>query len=271
MSAKILEAVAFIQQQSTMKPEIAMILGSGLGFLAHEIENAVSIPYQNIPHFPVSTIVGHEGNLVLGTFQGKSCVCMQGRVHYYEGYPMRDLVFPMYVMHALGAQTLLVTNAAGGVNPKFKVGDLMLITDHINFMGDSPLRGPNREAFGPRFPDMSFTYTPALQTLWKEVANQNALQLQEGVYAAMMGPAYETPAEVQMLYRLGADAVGMSTVPEVIVASHCSMKVAGLSVITNAAAGLGAEPLSHDEVKEASEKIHGKLAALVRNFLQNLP
>jgi purine-nucleoside phosphorylase len=270
VSANILEAVVFIQERIEIKPEVAMILGSGLGFLADEIDEAVSIPYQEIPHFPLSTIVGHEGSLVIGTFQGVPCVCMKGRVHCYEGYPMQKLVLPMYVMHELGAQTLIVTNAAGGVNPTFRVGDLMMISDHINFLGDNPLRGPNREHFGPRFPDMSFTYSPTLRDIWRTLAQKNQVRIQEGVYAAMMGPSYETPAEVQMLHRLGADAVGMSTVPEVIVASHCSMQVTGLSVITNAAAGLGTEPLSHEEVKDASQKVQVHVAQLLREFMQHL-
>ena len=252
------------------EPSIGLILGSGLGFIADHFEDATVIPYTELPHFPRSTIVGHEGSLVIGRFEGKLCVCMKGRVHYYEGYEMRTLAFPIYVMRALGIKTLLVTNAAGGVNPTFKVGDLMLIEDHLNFLGDNPLRGPNLDAFGPRFPDMTFAYADDIRAIWREVASAQGVSLREGVYAAMLGPSYETPAEIRMLHRLGADAVGMSTVPEVIVAAHSSIKVTALSVITNQAAGLSGQPLSHDEVKEASELARAKLVPLLKGVIKAL-
>lgn len=264
------EASSAIQARAHITPSVGLILGSGLGFIADQFEDAVVIPYEEIPHFPRSTIVGHEGSLVIGTFEGQQCVCMKGRVHYYEGYPMRTLAFPIYVMHALGIKTLLVTNAAGGVNPTFKVGDLMLIKDHLNFLGDNPLRGPNLDEVGPRFPDMTFAYADDTLALWREVAEAQGVSLKEGVYAAMLGPSYETPAEIRMLHRLGADAVGMSTVPEVIVAAHCGVKVTALSVITNQAAGLSGQPLSHDEVKEASELARTKLVPLLRGVVAKL-
>ena len=263
-------AIKSIKSKVDLVPELGLILGSGLGFLADHFEDAVTIPYQEIPHFPLSTIVGHEGSMVFGTLEGVKCVCMKGRVHYYEGYPMARLAFPVYVMRGLGVNTLLVTNAAGGVNPNFNVGDVMLIEDHINMLGDNPLRGPNLEQFGPRFPDMSYGYSQDLMKLWEEEAKLMKLKLQCGVYAAMLGPSYETPAEIRMLHRLGADAVGMSTVPEVITANHCGMTVTGLSLITNKAAGILDQPLTHEEVKEAAEQAKASLAPLVRRVIARL-
>jgi len=268
--AKIKDAVEVIKARAHLTPSIGLILGSGLGFIADHFEDATVIPYEEIPHFPRSTIVGHEGSLVIGTFEGQRCVCMKGRVHYYEGYPMSSLAFPIYVLRALGVETLLVTNAAGGVNPDFKVGDLMLIEDHLNFLGDNPLRGPNLESFGPRFPDMTFAYADDIRALWREVAREQGTTLREGVYAAMLGPSYETPAEIRMLHRIGADAVGMSTVPEVIVSAQCGVKVTALSVITNQAAGLSGQPLSHDEVKEASELAKVRIVPLLRGVVSKL-
>lgn len=270
LTQRISEAVQLIQSRTELKPSVGLVLGSGLGFVADHFQDATVIPYEEIPHFPKSTIVGHEGSLVIGSFEGQRCVCMKGRVHYYEGYPMQTLAFPIYVMRALGVQTLLVTNAAGGVNPDFKVGDLMLIEDHLNFLGDNPLRGPNMSSFGPRFPDMTFAYADDIRELWRAVAASQGTSLREGVYAAMLGPSYETPAEIRMLHRLGADAVGMSTVPEVIVAAHCGVKVTALSVITNQAAGLSGQPLSHDEVKEASELARARIVPLLRGVIAGL-
>lgn len=267
---RVKEAVEAIEKRAQLRPTIGLILGSGLGFIADLFEDATVIPYEEIPHFPRSTIVGHEGSLVIGTFEGQRCVCMKGRVHYYEGYQMSALAFPIYVLRSLGVETLLVTNAAGGVNPDFKVGDLMLIEDHLNFLGDNPLRGPNLEAFGPRFPDMTFAYADDIRAVWREVAAAQGISLQEGVYAAMLGPSYETPAEIKMLHKMGADAVGMSTVPEVIVSAHCGVKVTALSVITNQAAGLSGQPLSHDEVKEASELAKVRIVPLLRGVVARL-
>ena len=270
MYQKIQDAVSEIQKRVGLIPKVGLILGSGLGFIADFFEEAHSIPYEDIPHFPKSTIVGHEGSLVFGTLKGQPCVCMKGRVHYYEGYSMQHLTFPVYVMKSLGVKSLVVTNAAGGVNSDFSVGDLMVIEDHINFMGDHPLRGPNLEEFGPRFPDMSYAYTPELRSQWHDVASEHGLTLKQGVYVAMSGPSYETPAEIRMVRRMGADAVGMSTVPEVIAASHCGLQVAGLSVITNLAAGLSQNALNHEEVKEASERVRLNIAPLLQDMIARL-
>ena len=270
LEQQVTEAIKAIKAQVDINPELGLILGSGLGFLADHFEDAVSIPYQEIPHFPLSTIVGHEGSLVVGHLEGIRCICMKGRVHYYEGYPMARLAFPVYVMRGLGIHTLLVTNAAGGVNPEFNVGDIMLIEDHLNLLGDNPLRGPNLDHFGPRFPDMSYGYRKDLMTLWERAAEARDLTLRKGVYAAMLGPSYETPAEIRMLHRMGADAVGMSTVPEVITANHCGVRVTGLSLITNKAAGILDQPLTHEEVKEAAEQAKASLAPLVREVISLL-
>lgn len=270
LDQQVSEAISAIKAKVDINPELGLILGSGLGFLADHFEDAVSIPYQEIPHFPLSTIVGHEGSLVVGTLEGVRCICMKGRVHYYEGYPMARLAFPVYVMRGLGIHTLLVTNAAGGVNPEFDVGDIMLIEDHLNLLGDNPLRGPNLDKFGPRFPDMSYGYCKNLMAVWEATAEKRALHLRKGVYAAMLGPSYETPAEIRMLNRMGADAVGMSTVPEVITANHCGVRVTGLSLITNKAAGILDQPLTHEEVKEAAEQAKTSLAPLVREVISQL-
>jgi purine-nucleoside phosphorylase len=270
LAEQVEEALVSIKAKVDIVPELGLVLGSGLGFLADHFEEAITIPYQEIPHFPLSTIVGHEGSMVFGTLEGIRCVCMKGRVHYYEGYPMARLAFPIYVMRGLGIHTLLVTNAAGGINPNFNVGDIMIIEDHINCLGDNPLRGPNLNQFGPRFPDMSYGYRRELMTLWDQEAEKLNLKLQRGVYTAMLGPSYETPAEIRMLHRMGTDAVGMSTVPEVITANHCGIRVTGLSLITNKAAGILDQPLTHEEVKEAAEQAKSKLAPLVRNVIAHL-
>jgi purine-nucleoside phosphorylase len=270
LDEQVREATQAIKALADIKPEIGLILGSGLGFLADHFSQEVVIPYQEIPHFPLSTITGHDGSLVIGHFEGVRCVCMKGRVHYYEGYPMPRLAFPVYVMKDLGIHTLLVTNAAGGVNPAFNVGDLMVIDDHINMLGDNPLRGPNIERFGPRFPDMSYGYDRDVMEIWNEEAARDEISLRQGVYAAMLGPSYETPAEIRMLHRIGADAVGMSTVPEVITANHCGVRVTGLSLITNKAAGILDQPLTHEEVKVAAEQAKSKLAPLARRVISRL-
>ncbi len=269
-STQVKEAVAYIQSKTNIIPEIGAILGSGLGFLADGLENAVVIPYEEIPHFPHSTIAGHEGSLVIGEFEGKKSVFMKGRVHYYEGYDMSEVVFPLRVMYALGARTFVITNAAGAIHPDFKVGDMMVIEDHINLLGNHPLRGPNDENFGPRFPDMSYSYDRALQKHWHEEAQKQGITLRSGVYAAMLGPSYETPAEIRMLSRIGADAVGMSTVPEVIAARHLGARVTGLSVLTNLAAGISQHALSHEEVGQAGREVQKKLVPLLRAFIKNM-
>lgn len=263
------EAAEYIKNQGVEEVEVGLILGSGLGELADEIEDRVVIPYGDIPSFPISTVEGHAGQMVCGTLGGKRVVALQGRFHYYEGYPMEVVTFPVRVMSELGVQSLIVTNAAGGVNRSFEPGDLMMITDHINFFGTNPLIGANNEEQGPRFPDMSYAYDLEYQGIIQEAASELDLSLQQGVYFGTTGPTYETPAEVQMIERLGGDAVGMSTVPEVIVARHAGIRVAGISCITNMAAGLGGE-LNHDDVIEVSAKIRSSFKELVVSLLQKI-
>ncbi|ADO57146.1 purine-nucleoside phosphorylase [Paenibacillus polymyxa] len=261
--ATIQEAADYIRAKSGITPEIGLILGSGLGILADLIQDGVSIPYQDIPHFPVSTVEGHEGELLLGTIEGRAVVMMKGRFHMYEGYGPQLTAFPVRVMKQLGIQSLLVTNAAGGVNTSYKAGDLMVISDHLNLTGQNPLIGPNDAALGVRFPDMSEAYSRRLREIAKQTATQQGFSLQEGIYAGLLGPNYETPAEIVMLRTLGADAVGMSTVSEVIVARHAGIEVLGFSCITNMAAGILDQPLSHGEVMETAEKVREQFLKLV--------
>lgn len=235
LKAKVIESVEFINQKSKIKPKIAIILGTGLGRLAENIKGKEIIPYSKIPNFPISTVQSHSGNLVLGKLGNKEVVAMQGRFHYYEGYNLKEVTFPVRVMKKLGADIIIISNAAGGMNRFFKRGDLMLITDHINLFGDNPLIGPNDEELGPRFPDMSEAYSQQLIKLAKKIALKEKIRLREGVYAGLAGPTLETPAEYRFLISIGADAVGMSTVPEVIVANHMGMKVLGISCITDLA------------------------------------
>lgn len=265
----IQETSAFIQAAGVGPVEFGLILGSGLGELADEIEDKVVVPYHEIPHFPVSTVVGHAGQLVYGTLSGRKVLAMQGRFHFYEGHSMQTVTYPVRVMKALGAHSMVVTNACGGVNESFAPGDLMLITDQINFTGTNPLIGPNDDEIGPRFPDMSNAYTPAYQEVAKEVGAANGLHLQEGVYMGFSGPTYETPAEIRFARGIGADAVGMSTVPEVIVAAHCGLKVLGISCITNLAAGMQAN-LNHKEVVATTERVKGEFKDLVKKTLAAL-
>jgi purine-nucleoside phosphorylase len=261
------QAADFIREGLAESPMAGLILGSGLGMLADEVEQARVIPYDQIPHFPKSTVQGHEGKLVIGILEGIPVIVMQGRFHYYEGYGMDAVTFPIRVMKLLGVQDLIVTNAAGGCNKNFSPGDLMLITDHIKFFDESPLRGPNIESFGPRFNDLSKAYTPSLQGKLMEAAGELGMELKTGVYAFMPGPSFETPAEIRMLSMLGADAVGMSTVPEVIVASHAGIRVLGISCITNMAAGILDQPLNHEEVIETGLRVRDRFAALIRGVL----
>ncbi|OMF30737.1 purine-nucleoside phosphorylase [Paenibacillus peoriae] len=261
--ATIQEAADYIRAKSGIRPEIGLILGSGLGILADLIQDGFSIPYQDIPHFPVSTVEGHEGELLLGTIEGRAVVMMKGRFHMYEGYGPQLTAFPVRVMKQLGIQSLLVTNAAGGVNTSYEAGDLMVISDHLNLTGQNPLIGPNDAGLGVRFPDMSEAYSRRLREIAKQTANQQGFSLQEGVYAGLLGPNYETPAEIVMLRTLGADAVGMSTVSEVIVARHAGIEVLGFSCITNMAAGILDQPLSHGEVMETAEKVREQFLKLV--------
>ncbi len=261
-------AADYIRTRSAVIPRTGLILGSGLGVLGDRIPGSDAIPYEDIPGFPVSTVEGHAGRLVLGDLGGGPVAVMQGRFHYYEGYSMEEVVFPVRVMKLLGVETLIVTNAAGGVNTAFEPGDLMLITDHIKLFTDSPLRGPNIDQFGPRFNDMSAAYTPALRELARKVAKQAGIALREGVYAHMAGPSFETPAEIRMLRTLGADAVGMSTVPEVITAAHASMRVLGISAISNMAAGILDQPLNHEEVIETGRQVQDTFVALIQAILE---
>ncbi len=252
------------------KPAIGLILGSGLGAFADSLERAVSIPYTELPDFPRSSVVGHAGKLVLGFHQGLPVVSMQGRVHFYEGYQPWQVAFPARVLCRLGIKGLIVTNAAGGINSQFSVGDLMAITDHLNLAGYNPLVGPNDEQLGPRFPDMSNAYDSGFLEVLRASAKEEKVAIREGVYVSLSGPSYETPAEIRMLRTMGADAVGMSTVPEVIVAAHMGVKVAGISCITNLAAGLSKQKLSHAEVSETADRVKDVFSRLLTRFLSNL-
>ena len=264
------KATEFIRERiGDFSPEIGLVLGSGLGELADEYCE-ISIPYSEIPGFEVSTIAGHKSRLVFAKINGKKLVMMQGRFHYYEGHTIQKVVFPIKVMKALGVKTVILTNAAGGVNPAFNPSDLMVITDHINHMNVNPLIGPNDDSFGERFPDMSEVYTPELVELTKKVASRNGIDLQEGVYLAMTGPSYETPAEVKMARILGADAVGMSTVPEAIVAAWAKMNVIGISCICNSAAGVGTSALSHEEVIQAANVAKDRFKKLIKELVRSL-
>jgi purine-nucleoside phosphorylase len=267
----IFEAEAAIRAKiQGFDPQIGMILGSGLGLLADEITEATYLPYEEIPHFPSSTVPGHTGRLVLGMLEGKRVIVMQGRFHFYEGHDIAVLGLPVRVMQRLGVRQLIVTNAAGGTNPSFEEGDLMLIRDHINFAFSNPLMGPNLDSFGPRFPDTSSAYSLRLQAVARNVAQTRGITLREGVYQFMTGPSYETPAEVRMAQSLGADAVGMSTVPEVHAAVHCGMEVLGISYISNLAAGISGKALSHAEVVATIESIKDKLIDLMRGILRQM-
>ncbi len=267
MLQKIQEAKAYLSDTIGFEPQIGLILGSGLGVLADEIENPIKIAYENIPHFPVSTVEGHAGQFVAGDLEGRKVIAMQGRFHYYEGYSMQEITFPVRVMAALGVKNLLVTNAAGGANVSYIPGDLMLITDHINFTGTNPLIGKNYEELGPRFPDCSEIYDKTLNKQIEDIAKNQGIRLQRGVYQMNPGPTYETPAEVRMARVLGADAVGMSTVPEAIVARHAGIKVTGISCITNMAAGILDQPLHHGEVVETANMVKKTFIQLVRSIV----
>jgi len=264
------EAAAFIRRTTDIQPEIGLILGSGLGVLGDELEDAVTIPYEDIPHFPVSTVEGHAGELLIGKLQGCNVMLMRVRFHMYEGYEPERTALPVRVMKALGVGKLLVTNAAGGINLDFAAGNLMLIADHINLTGKNPLIGPNDNALGVRFPDMSEAYSKRLRSIAKETAKDLGFELKEGVYVGLLGPNYETPAEIRMLRTLGADAVGMSTVSEVIVARHSGIEVLGISCISNAAAGILDQPLSHEEVMETTERVKEQFLSLVLTVLPKM-
>ena len=264
---KITEAAAFISERLTHKPKFGVILGSGLGAFAEQLQDTTVIAFEDIPHFPVSTVEGHSGRIVAGTLQSIPVLVLQGRFHYYEGYSMDQVVFPLRCMLQLGVKNLIVTNAAGSVDINYKPGDLMLIRDHIKLQGDSPLRGKNFDQFGPRFNDMSDPYTKEIRTLAKQCAAEEKIELKEGVYYYMTGPSYETASEVKAINILGGNVVGMSTVPEVIVASHGGMRVMGLSCITNMGTGILDQPLDHSEVIKTGEMAREKFLKLLAAVL----
>ncbi|MFW5988508.1 MAG: purine-nucleoside phosphorylase [bacterium] len=270
MLEKIKNAANYIEEKINLELEVGLILGSGLGILAEDIEDKVEIEYEEIPNFPVSTVEGHAGQLVIGKLEGKNVVALQGRFHYYEGYTMQEITIPVRVMKLLGIEKMIVTNAAGGINRNFNLGDFMIITDHINLMGDNPLIGENYSEFGPRFPDMSEAYNKKLRDIAEKTAREEGLTIRNGVYAGMSGPSFETPTEIRKLRKDGADAVGMSTVPEVIVANHMDIDVLGISCITNMAAGILPQPLTHKEVIEITEKVKPEFKKLVRKTLENI-
>ncbi|RLC53936.1 MAG: purine-nucleoside phosphorylase [Chloroflexi bacterium] len=268
-------AVATIREETQLQPRIGLILGSGLNPLADAVEDDVAIPYSAIPHFPIVTVEGHVGRLIVGWLEGQAVVVMQGRAHYYEGYSMAEVTFPVRVMQVLGIEILIVTNAAGGLNPEFHAGDVMLITDHINLIGMgglNPLRGPNLAEFGPRFPDMSEAYDAQLRTLAKQIAVGANVPLREGVYVCLAGPSFETPADLRFLRLIGADAVGMSTVPEVIVARHGGTRVLGLSGISNVppVEAIPSVETTHEEVLEAGRMLIPRLGTIIRGVLKAL-
>ena len=270
MIDKIEEAADYIEGEIKIEPEIALILGSGLGVLAEEIEDSTVIKYEDIPNFPVSTVEGHAGQFVIGTLEDKKVMAMQGRFHYYEGYSMQEIALPIRVMYKLGINNLVVTNAAGGINRNFEPGNFMVIQDHINLMGDNPLKGENFKEFGPRFPDMSEIYNEDLRELAEKVAVENKIKTVKGIYVGLEGPSYETPAEIRYLRGTGVDAVGMSTVPETITANHMGMNILGISCITNMAAGVLPKPLDHKEVIEIADKVKPKFSTLIKGILRKM-
>lgn len=263
-------AANFIREQYKSELEIGIVLGSGLGAFADKIEESVKIPYAEIPHFARSTVEGHAGRLVLGKVEGVNVVAMQGRFHFYEGYSLEEVTFPHRVMGLLGIKSLILTNAAGGINVDFEPGMLMLICDHLNLLGTNPLIGRNDERFGQRFPDMSYVYDRDYQELAMQEANSLGIKMRRGVYAALTGPSYETPAEIRLFRIFGADAVGMSTVPEAIVARQMGIKVLGISCITNLAAGVTDEPINHEEVMETGERVKETFKELLRRIIPKL-
>jgi purine-nucleoside phosphorylase len=270
LRTQIEESGNFLKEKTSMTPEIGIILGTGLGALAEEIEQESAVSYDEIPHFPISTVESHAGRLLFGKLGGKSVMAMQGRFHYYEGYSMKQITFPVRVMKYLGAHTLLVSNAGGGMNPLFTPGDIMIITDHINLFGDNPLIGVNDDTLGPRFPDMSEPYSKELIALAEQVALEEKIKVQKGVYVAVSGPSLETRAEYRFLRAIGADVVGMSTIPEVIVAVHSSMRVLGLSVITDACLPDALKPVNIQEILKIAAEAEPKLTLLMKRVVERL-
>lgn len=269
MMVKMKETAEFISSKLNIKPEIAIILGSGLGPLVERIEDGKEIEYSDIPHFPLTTVEGHAGKLVSGTLGGKRVLALKGRFHYYEGYDVSQVVFPIRVLKQMGINNIIVTNAAGGINSSFKAGDIMAITDHIGLFAPSALRGSNIKELGPRFPDMTNAYDKGAVALFQKVGSELGVEIKKGVYAYAKGPMYETPAEILALRAMGADAVGMSTVPEVVTAVHSGMKVMGISCITNMAAGILNQPLNHEEVMKTAKDVESNFVSVVLKFVQN--
>lgn len=267
---RIEKSTDFIRQNSGFEPEIGIILGTGLGSLGDYIDKVSVIDYSNIPEFPVSTVFGHEGRLILGHIEGKRVIAMQGRFHYYEGYTMQEITIPIRVMKNLGVKLLIASNACGGLNPSFKAGDIMIITDHINFMGTNPLIGPNLEDFGPRFPDMSEVYDKGLSELLEKTAASQGIKVHKGVYGAVSGPNYSTKAELSMMIKLGSDTVGMSTIPEAIVARHCGLKVAGVSCITDMAIPDTMTAPTHEEIVKVAESVKPRFVSLIKQFIKEV-
>ncbi|HEY5403822.1 MAG TPA: purine-nucleoside phosphorylase [Pyrinomonadaceae bacterium] len=260
-------AARVIRSRTSESPRVAVVLGSGLGGFADDFEDAVGIPYEDIPGFSRSTAQGHAGKLVVGKIDQVPLLAMQGRVHFYEGYSLEQVTFPIRTFKLLGIKTLILTNAAGGINVQLSQGALMVLSDHLNLMGDNPLRGPNDDRFGPRFPDLTSAYSPELQEIVIEEARALSVEVRRGIYAALAGPSYETPAEIHLLRNLGADAVGMSTVPEVIVARQMGIEVLGISCITNMAAGISDEPISHEDVMATGDRVKETLTQLLRKVV----
>ncbi|HPA54398.1 MAG TPA: purine-nucleoside phosphorylase [Bacillota bacterium] len=267
---RIEKSTDFIRENSGFEPETGIVLGTGLGSLADYIDKEAVIDYKGIPEFPVSTVLGHEGRLILGRLEGKKVIAMQGRFHYYEGYTMQEVTIPVRVMKQLGIKLLVASNACGGLNPNFAAGDIMIITDHINFMGTNPLIGPNLEEFGPRFPDMSQVYDKELVELLEKIAASQGIRVHKGVYGAVSGPNYCTKAELSMMIKLGADTVGMSTVPETIAARHCGLKVAGVSCITDMAIPDTMTAPSHEEIVKVAESVKPRFVSLVKQFIKEV-
>jgi purine-nucleoside phosphorylase len=266
LALRLDEAAAHVQARSPLRPAIGVVLGSGLGAFADALEDAVSVPFGEIPHFPASTVVGHTGSLVVGRSRGVPVAVMKGRVHFYEGYALEQVVFPVRVLGRLGISTLVLTNAAGAINPAFAPGDLMVIEDHLNLLGN-PLLGPNEDALGPRFPDMSEVYDRGLRDVAEAACRTASVRCHRGVYVSLTGPSYETPAEIRMFRTMGADAVGMSTVPEAIAARHMGMRVVGLSCLTNMAAGVTDRKLDHREVLETGERVKSALLEVLARIV----
>jgi purine-nucleoside phosphorylase len=267
---QVQRAASFLRTRWEHVPDVAVVLGSGLGDFADSLQSAVVVPYGDIPHWPMSRVVGHQGRLTMGQASGKWVAALSGRAHSYEGHDLRTVTVPVRVLATLGVKVLILTNAAGGINTRFAPGDLMAIDDHLNLMGSNPLTGPNDERFGVRFPDMSTVYSARLRQLADEAAAAQQLTLQHGIYAGCHGPSYETPAEIRYLRLIGADAVGMSTVPEAIVARHMNVEVLGISCITNLAAGVLPQPLNHDEVLETARRVRGKFVSLLNGIIAGL-